>query len=239
MTMEIRRTRAATRPIPPQQREAVYMAVWDLAWSGHFYSTAPTAAAFFGRFGSGSMVARRHGLTILWLTALAARFNELASLQVRDVDGTGVTLQRSKRGSMHVVQVDQTLIDCTRAWHNRVSSVAIGDTPTRWPKELAWCRAMRDSQFLLPANTGGPMCCNVFNRDVMAPLGDLFGLRLSSHCCRDTACQVAMRLVSHDASLDMRAVQAFMGHQSLKTTEYYLRKANASQLCLPLESITG
>lgn len=219
--------RKATRPIPEAMRTEIYMAVWDLAWSGHFYRTCPPGAApFLRRFGSGSLVARRHGLTILWLTALAGRFNELASLRLSDIDGNVVNLQRSKRGARHAIVVDEDLIHCTAAWHNRLGQFAV-DHPRRGVPA-------HRSVYLLPNHHGGQINCNVFNRDVAGPLGELWGLRLSSHCFRDTACQEAMRLVKHDASLDVRAVQALMGHRSARTTEIYLRKQQSSQLCIPL-----
>lgn len=226
-------TRKATRPIPPETRSAFYLAVWDLAWMGHFYRQTPgDSDAFLTRFGSGSIVARRHGLTILWLTAIAGRFNELASLRAKDVDSRCVQLQRSKGGASHGLTVDADLVQCTTAWHNRVGQVAMAEGRSR---EAQWCRTMRDSEYLLPSVRGGRLSCDVFNRDVAGPLGQLFGCRLSSHCFRDTACQQAMEDVRRDASLDVRSVQAFMGHKSVRTTEVYLRKQQNEQLCLSLD----
>ena len=234
-----RRTRSATRPIPVELRQPFYLASWDLAWSGHFYRHVPRGAnAFLQRFGSGSMIARRHGLTVLWLTSLAGRFNELANLKLHAIDGRCVELQRSKRGAKQTIQVEQELIDCTAAWHRRL--VQLGADPSENSyRERKWCEAMNQSSLLLPSVTGKPMNVNVFNRDVAGPVGELFGLRLSSHCFRDTACQEAMRLVRRDASLDVRAVQALMGHRSVRTTEIYLRKQDEQQLCLPLSSFTN
>lgn len=222
------RTRSATRPIPEELRAPLYLAAWDLAWAGHFYRSRPdNCDPFLERFGSGSLVARRHGLTILWLTALAGRFNELASLRLNEIDGNVVTLQRSKRGASHAIIVDDELIECTAAWHQRVGSSAT--------KKRA-AEAMHRCPYVLPSCRGGMMNVNVFNRDVAGPLGELWGLRLSSHCFRDTACQEAMRLVKADANLDVRAVQALMGHRSVRTTEIYLRKQQSKQLCIPLFS---
>jgi site-specific recombinase XerD len=45
-----------------------------------------------------------------------------------------------------------------------------------------------------------------------------------------------MQLVKGDANLDVRAVQALMGHRSIRTTEIYLRKQQSEQLCLSLFS---
>lgn len=222
-----KRKRSATRPIPEDLRAPIYLAAWDLAWSGHFYRQRPLGCdAFLTRFGSGSIIARRHGLTILWLTAMAGRFNELARLMVHEVDGQFVTLSRSKRGANHAIRIEQKLIACTRAWHNRLAA------NLRDPRAAA----MHASQYLLPSNRGGRMNVDVFNRDVAGPLGDLFGCKLSSHCFRDTACQDAMQLVKRSASLDVRAVQMLMGHESIHTTEIYLRKVESEQLCLSLYS---
>lgn len=221
-------TRRATRPIPPELRSPIYLAVWDLAWAGHFYRVRPANSdPFLERFGAGSLVARRHGLTILWLTALAGRFNELASLRLSDIDGDVVTLQRSKRGAIHPIVVDAELIQCTAVWHQRLGIAAARSKNAQ---------RMHVSPYMLPSSRGGRINVNVFNRDVAGPLGELWGLRLSSHCFRDTACQEAMRLVKADANLDVRAVQALMGHRSARTTEIYLRKQESKQLCIPLFS---
>lgn len=232
-----RRTRSATRPVPESVRSQFYLAVWDLAWSGHFYRHRPELGdAFLDRFGTGSILARRHGLTILWLTAMAGRFNELAGLQARDVDGQTVTVHRSKGGAQHVITVDGELLQCTAAWHNRVNAIMAGRHKAS-RRVRKWAEAIVNSPYLLPANNGRQINVNVFNRDVMGPLGQLFGFKLSSHCCRDTACQEAMRMVKRDASLDSRAVQTLLGHKSIRTTEQYLAKQQSEQLCLPLTEL--
>ncbi|GAB5402830.1 MAG: hypothetical protein Aurels2KO_10610 [Aureliella sp.] len=224
--------RKATRPIPPEIRSAFYLAAWDLAWSGHFYRQTPgDADSFLNRFGSGSIVARRHGLTILWLTAIAGRFNELANLHACDVDGHSAGVQRSKRGQRHSIAITAELIECTGAWHRRVGQIATGKQPSR---ERRWCKQMLVSQYLLPSAHGGRLNCDVFNRDVATPLGKVFGIHLTSHCFRDTACQQAMAKVRSDPSLDVRAVQSLMGHKSITTTQHYLRKQQHAQLCLGL-----
>ena len=239
MPEQNKRTRSATRPIPEDLRRQFYLAVWDLAWSGHFYRHKPLQSnAFLSRFGSGSIIARRHGLTILWLTALAGRFNELAKLLVADVDGESVSLARSKGGSAHTVTVDRELLQCTAAWHGRVGAIAAGECRASY-RVREWAKAMLAAPNLLPSSTGSGLNVNVFNRDVAGPLGSLFGIKLSSHCFRDTACQEAMRLVKRDAHLDVRAVQAFLGHSSVRTTEYYLRKQQTEQICLPLDFSGG
>lgn len=231
-----KRTRAATRPIPEELRRPFYLAAWDLAWSGHFYRHVPHEAdQFLQRFGSGSLVARRHGLTILWLTAMAGRFNELARLRLTDVDAMAhaVTVKRSKRGATHAICVDRELVECTAAWHRRLASEA-AVAEVRKTTRIKWAEAMAGSLYLLPNVSGDRINVNVFNRDVAGPLGQLFGLRLSSHCFRDTACQEAMKAVKRDAQLDVRAVQALMGHRSARTTEIYLRKQESNQLRLQL-----
>lgn len=223
-----KRTRQATRPIPEDQRRAFYLCAWDLAWCGHFYTQKPAGAdQFLARFGSGSIIARRQGLTILWLTAMAGRFNELARMYVRDVDGYSVSVYRSKGSEDHSVAINPDLIECTTAWHSRVSAIATDKYATGRMKR--WCQAMDASPYLLPSINGERMNIDVFNRDVCGPMGELFGCKLSSHCFRDTSCQETMRLTN-----DVRSVQKIMGHRSVATTEHYLRKQEQQQFFLPL-----
>ncbi len=226
-------TRRPTLPIPDHVRERFYSAAWDLAWSGHL--CVGGERQLFERFGSGSIIARRHGLQILWLTAMAGRFNELANLTAGDVDTAAnvVCVARSKGGAKHEIAVDPALVWCTRSWHGRVAREAAATTPRSY-RQRSWAQAIAGSKYLLPSSRGEKINVNVFNRDVAGPLGQLFGLRLSSHCFRDTACQRAMAAVNEDAKLDVRAVQALMGHRSLRTTEHYLRKVGAKQIRLSL-----
>lgn len=232
--MDQQRESKATLPIPVALREEFYLAMWELAIYGYFYSSKPSGGqAFLDRFGTGSLMARRHGLTILWLTAVAGRFNELASMRLTDVDGCNVKVYRSKGGKPHSLAVDQELIHCTKAWHARVGQQVLQKNS---PREQARLEAMHRSALLLPSVNGGQMNINVFNRDVAGPLGALFGCKLSSHCFRSTACQLAARLVKENPSLDSHFVKSIMGHSSIQTTEIYLRKQESEQLPLPLSN---
>lgn len=223
-----KRKRQETRPIPEDQRRAFYRCAWDLAFYGYFYTPRNSRAdQFWERLGSGSIIARRHGLTILWLTAMAGRFNELARMYIRDVDGYSVSVYRSKGSEDHSVAIDPDLIECTTSWHSRVSAIATDKFATGRMKR--WCQAMDASPYLLPSISGDRMNIDVFNRDVAGPMGELFGFKLSSHCFRDTTCQETMRLTN-----DVRAVQKIMGHRSVATTEHYLRKQEQQQFFLPL-----
>lgn len=222
----------ATLPVPVGLREEFYLAMWELAIYGYFVKSIPPGApAFFGRFGCGSLIARRHGLTILWLTAMAGRFNELAKLRLADVDGCNVQVHRSKGSKSHSIAIDADLIECTKAWHQRIGQQVVRNNS---PREQARLDAMHRSPLLLPSATGGRLNINVFNRDVAGPLGFLFGCKLSSHCFRATACQLAMQLVKQDASLDLRFVQSILGHASIRSTEIYIQKQQQQQMPLPL-----
>lgn len=219
-----KRVKQPSRPLPEAIRERFFMAVWELAWSGKFHRYVPNQIPFFVPMGRGTVTTRRQALSILWLTALAGRFNELASLRVTDVDCVTreVRIYRSKGGKSHTILVHQNLIRCTQAWHARLALEKNYE---------------QISPYLFPSRNGGKLNRNVFNRDVTGPYGLAFGCRLSSHSFRDTACQMAMNKVAEDSTLDVRAVQAFMGHRSMSTTEHYLRKQ--TQAGMQLDLYTG
>lgn len=202
-----KRTRRATMPIPESIREPLYIGAWDLALTG--FMRTPE-----GQWGTGSRIDQRHGLVILWMTALALRFSELQRLRVKDLGPDAIYVVRSKGGRSAFQSVASRLITITTEWR-------------------AWFLASHlrtDPVPLLPSINGGMLDCNVFNRDVCMPIGQAFGFPLSSHCFRDSACQMA-----YLQTASVRSVQALLGHQSVKTTEHYLAKQRtaAFQLQLP------
>lgn len=199
--------RQATMPIPEDKLEAFYLALWDLAYSGRI-RTANV------QFGDGRMTYRRHGLVCLWLTMLAGRFSDVRSLRVTDLYTDAVYLNRSKGGRRGMVTVGKPLVELTIAWR------------TWFVSSYLRC----DSELLFPSCKGTELSTDVFNRDVARPLGHAFGFRLSSHCFRDTSCQL-----HYAQTQDVRAVQTALGHQAVSSTEHYLAKqqAAARQLMLP------
>jgi integrase len=209
--------RTATIPIPIAKREEFFVAIWDLAWCGCFFRAKLSDGALFEKFGRGSMASRRHGLAILWLVAGAFRFNELASLKYMQVDWSGgtVQIQRSKRGLSPIRSIDRNLIEATLAWRKRF--------------------AIR-SDLLLPTQFNTELSVNVFNRDVMRPLGSIFGCKLTSHSMRDTASQELLR-IAESQGLGIKAVQASLGHRNLNSTETYLRKQEVQAIQLDLTTI--
>ncbi|QDV24411.1 tyrosine-type recombinase/integrase [Aureliella helgolandensis] len=229
---ETKRVRKASLPIPEAKRQRFFLDVWDMAWAGYFCQSKPKPNEVLPKWGSGSIIARRNALAILWLTAMAGRFNEIANARLTDVNGDTIDIHRSKRGAVHSVRIDPYLVACTMSWHAALGAAAIH--PKNSPHWRRQFKKMQDSQYLLPNQEGRTMSTDVFNRDVANKLGELHGFRCSSHSFRDTACQEAMRAVKADANLDIRAVQTLLGHKSLRTTEVYIRKQEAAQLSLTL-----
>lgn len=212
------KTRSASRPLPAETRAAFFDCIWDLAWGGTFFRmTIPHDGRLFDRFGRGSGVSHRHGLVILWLMAGAFRFNEVAKLRTEQVDWAGSTVhvQRSKRGLAPVRAVDRNLIEATLAWRRRFGI---------------------SGALVLPSREGSELNCNVFNRDVMRPLGELFGCKLSTHSLRDTSSQELLR-IAEQRGLGIKAVQESLGHRNLNSTETYLRKQRVGEICIDLSSI--
>lgn len=204
------KTRRATAPIPPHLVERFYQVAWDIAADGEYVDEWPQLRKA-GRI----HMARRHALCCLWLTACALRFSELRRLKVSDVSASGysVFITRSKGGLSGQVELSSKLIGMTFDWRGRRTI------------EL-------NSEWLIPTRTGQQLSINAFNRDACGMMRSIFGIPLTSHCFRDTACQMAIV-----QGADIRVVQRLLGHQSAITTEHYLRKqeVNAFQLALPFQ----
>jgi integrase len=164
------------------------------------------------QFGAATGVARRHGLVILWLASAAMRFSELAQLRVEalSVAANTVVIQGRKGSARNEVQVCELLVDATMNWRSRYNI---------------------DSELLLPSQNNRPIDNNAFNRDVMDPLGELFGIKLSAHSLRDTGAQQALA-IAESKGLGVQAVQSFMRHRSLNSTEPYLRKQREKSIKL-------
>lgn len=201
--------RHATTPIPADQVEPFYAAVWELAMCGTCSIEGRHWEPLWNR---SRWMVRRHALSVLWLTACAMRFSELRRLRSTDVSlgAASAWVSRSKGGESGSVEIARTLITLTFVWREKQSAVFA-------------------SPWLMPTRTGNQMDNDSFNRDACGLLGRLFGLRLSSHCFRDTACQLAM-----SQSGELRVVQRLLGHRSARTTEHYLRKQQARAFQLRL-----
>lgn len=193
--------------------------MWDLAWSGRFYRKVDPKSfaathSFFHSFGSGkrasAIISRRHGLVVLWSTAAALRFHELAKLKITDVDTheSTVFVKRGKGSKSETIPVLPLLIQCTTAWHRFIDI---------------------ESTLLLPNAQGRKLNNKIFNRDVCAPLGEIFGIELTHHCFRDTACDLGFI-----ENKDPRAVQRLMGHKSAQTTQIYAEKSAPAPIQIPL-----
>lgn len=202
--------RRPTAPIPTHLVEAFYQVCWDIAADGHYVSQWPQLRpAADGAF---RHIARRHALACLWLTACALRFSELRRLRVCDVSAAGYSayISRSKGGLSGQVELSRRLVALTFDWRES-SSVEF------------------HSEWLIPTRTGRQLSINSFNRDSCGLFRSIFGIPLTSHCFRDTACQMAIV-----QGADVRVVQRLLGHRSAITTEHYLRKQNARAFQLGL-----
>lgn len=204
--------RRATMPIPTELRESFFLAVWDLALTGRFYRVASGGGRLMDQFGTATGVARRHGLVILWLASAAMRFSELAHLRANalSVASNTVVIQGRKGSARNEIPISEMLVDATIGWRARYNV---------------------ESELLLPSQNNRPIDNNAFNRDVMDPLGELFGIKLSAHSLRDTGAQEALA-VAESKGLGVQAVQSFMRHRSLNSTEHYLRKQREKSIKL-------
>lgn len=206
-------TRRPTVPIPPGLRERFYDCLWSVAVDGRWIDSQRGIEIDCGNGVRRRWMRRRHALVCLWLTSLAARFSELRRLRVDDLSmGAGSAfVTRSKHGVDGDVEVTEKLIHATLRWRAD-GGVRVANSP-----------------WVIPSRTGGQLDCNAFNRDAAPLFGDAFGLRLSSHCFRDTACQLAMEQAG-----EVRVVQSLLGHRSAQTTEHYLAKQRVRSFRLAL-----
>ncbi|QDT07969.1 site-specific tyrosine recombinase XerC [Rubripirellula lacrimiformis] len=204
--------RRATAPIPLDLVKPFYEVVWSIAARGWCLAQDGHKIDWQSASGRRQWTKRRHALSVLWMTSCALRFSEFRRLRVSDVSlGSASTwVSRSKGGDSGAVDVARALITLTFDWRSQRTPAFV-------------------SPWLLPTRTGSRMDNNSFNRDACGMFSDMFGIRLSSHCFRDTACQMAMR-----QSGELRVVQRLLGHRSARTTEHYLRKQQARSFQLSL-----
>lgn len=203
--------RRPTAPIPEHLLEPFYAAAWSIAADGRF--VAPSGECFTVRaIGHSRYMGRRHALAVLWMTACALRFSELRRIRMADVSAAGFSafITRSKNGLSGHVDVARGLVALTLQWRSE-SSIEF------------------HSEWLLPSQVGTQLDVNAFNRDACGMFRELFAIPLTSHCFRDTACQMAMA-----QSGSVRVVQRLMGHRSARTTEHYLSKRSAEAFQLRL-----
>lgn len=201
-------TRRPTAPIPAHLIERFFATAWSLAADGSFVTEKGEVIGYSNRMHT----VRRHAIACLWLTACAMRFSELRRLKAHDVSAAGYSayILRSKGGLSGQVELSQRLVSMTFDWRS-VRGV-----------EFA-------SEWLIPSRTGNQLSINTFNRDACGIFRNIFGIPLTSHCFRDTACQMA---IVQGASV--RVVQRLLGHRSAITTEHYLRKQQVDAFQLRL-----
>ena len=206
--------RRATKPIPDHLVGRFFDAVWMLAIEGRYVD----AEGVNHRYGRNAFMRRRHALCVLWMTQCALRFSELQRLRIDDVSATGCSawVQRSKGGKSGDVDVSAALIELTSRWRSTGS------------------QSLNHSPWLIPSNSGTQLDNNAFNRDCCGYFQRIFGVRLTSHCFRDTACQLAYR-----QSGQVQIVQRLLGHRSAQTTEHYLAKQRAESFRLELHEPKG
>lgn len=190
--------RRPTAPIPKHLVERFFQVAWDIAADGNYFDPGRQRARLAGR----PHFVRRHAIACLWLTACAMRFSELARLKAHDVSRAGYSafIMRSKGGLSGQVELSKRLVSLTFEWRNCGT-------------------AEFESEWLIPSSTGKKLSINAFNRDACGMFRSIFPIALTSHCFRDTACQLAIV-----QGANVRTVQRLLGHRSAITTEHYLRK---------------
>ncbi len=205
-------TRRPTAPIPEHLVERFFQVAWDLAADAKYVDQWPEL-----RQAGHVHTVRRHAIACLWLTACGLRFSELRRLKVCDVSEAGYSafITRSKGGLSGQVDLSKRLVSLTFNWR--------GDRAV-----------VLNSQWLIPSRTGNQLSINAFNRDACGVFRKIFGIPLTSHCFRDTACQLA---IVQGASV--RVVQRLLGHRSAITTEHYLKKQQAQAFQLGLFDGSG
>ena len=204
--------RRATSPIPSHLVKQFYGVAWDAAIACRYTHPVTGVDIDFSSWPN-MMTLRRHAIAVLWLTACAMRFSELRRLRAADVSTAGYSayVLRSKGGKSGQVQVAKALVSTTFVWRSLDSRLF-------------------HSEWLIPSRTGGQLNNNAFNRDACGFFAELFtGVPLSSHCFRDTACQMAMEQAGK-----VRVVQKLMGHRRATTTEGYIAKSVADNIQLRL-----
>lgn len=200
-------TRRPTAPIPKHLIERFYQVAWDLAADGQYVDKWPEL-----RTPGRVHTVRRHALAALWLTACAMRFSELKRLKAHDVSAAGFSafIVRSKGGLSGQVELSRRLVSLTFEWRS-----------TR--------TAEFESEWLIPSRTGNQLSINTFNRDACGLFRGIFGIPLTSHCFRDTACQMALV-----QGASVRVAQRLLGHRSAITTEHYISKQQVDSFQLRL-----
>lgn len=188
--------RRPTAPIPPHLVERFFGIAWAIA-DGSAAEAYPDI-----KITGSEHLARRHAIACLWLAACAMRFSELRRLRTDDVSLAGGTayIQRSKHGRSGHQKLSRRLLAITFAWRDEHAEI---------------CRSV----WLIPSATGHQLSANAFNRDACGMFKDILGIELSSHCFRDTACQLALQ-----QGASIRKVQRLLGHKSARTTEIYIGK---------------
>lgn len=200
--------RRPTAPIPPHLVERFFGVAWAIA-DGSVAEAYPEI-----KVTGSEHLARRHALACLWLAACAMRFSELRRLRAADVSLTGGTafIQRSKHGRSGHQKLSRRLVSLTFAWRDEQPAV-------------------RKSVWLIPSATGQQLSANAFNRDACGMFREILGIKLSSHCFRDTACQLALK-----QGASIRKVQRLLGHKSADTTEIYIRKQDEESVELQISN---
>jgi site-specific recombinase XerD len=218
------RTRSATRPIPQHLREPLSAMVWDLCEFGYCFKPSQSLDRFFDEYGASNSIARcicarRDALALQWIRCSGARFCEFSRIRHIDVVGNSVALVAAKGSNDRTIEFESSkLIVATSKWLRDVSKLAV---------QYSWAKSINQSPYLLSNLNGNPLNNNRFN-DFAGVIGRMFEIRLSAHSLRDTAGHEIYR-----RTRDIRAVQKFMGHKSIRSTEIYLAKVEAETLTVP------
>ena len=150
----------------------------------------------------GGLTNLKHRTMVMTLYATGLRLAETLALQLRDIDSARMLLRvrQGKGAKDRYVPLPQTLLEQLRHYW-------------RWYRPSLWLFPSTDPRRPLTASALQRVCRRAARKAGL-------GKRVSPHTLRHT---FATHLL--EAGVDLRTIQAWLGHRSLRTTSIYLHVA--------------